>query len=81
MNNIRFKTRIELDETNDIINLRKHLSIVNKKRVSKDNQLKLFEVQFYEFEFFDMILDLSNNSFIQSLNIVEKIINRLNSHR
>ncbi len=74
MNNIRFKTKIELDETNDIINLKKHVLIVNKRRVNENNQLKLFQVQFYEFEFFDMILNLSNNSLIQNLNIAEKMI-------
>jgi cytidylate kinase len=81
VNNIRFETRIELDETNDIINLRRHVSIVSKRRVSEDNQLKLFRVQFYEFEFFDIILDLSDNSLIQSLNIAEKMIDRLNNNK
>ncbi len=81
MNNIRFETRIELDETNDIINLRRHIPIVSKRRINENNQLKLFRVQFYEFEFFDMILDLSDNSLIQSLNIAEKMIDRLSNNR
>jgi hypothetical protein len=81
MNNIRFETKIELDETDDIINLKKHVSIVNKKRVSENNQLKLFRVQFYEFEIFDMIFDLSNNSFVQNLNIAERMIDRLNKNK
>ncbi len=81
MNNIRFETKIELDKTNDIINLRKHVSIVSEKRVSENNQLKLFRIQFYEFEFFSMILDLLDNSLIQNINIVEKMINRLNNNK
>ncbi len=81
MNNIRFETKIKLDEINDTINLKKHVSIVNKKRVNKNNQLKLFRVQFYEFEFFDIILDLSNNLFTQNLNIAEKMIDRLSSNK
>ncbi len=81
MNNIRFETKIEFDKTNDIINLRKHVSIVNKKRVSENNQLKLFQDQFHEFEFFDMIFDLFDNSLIQNLIIAEKMIDRLNNNR
>ncbi len=66
---------------NNIINLKKHVSIDNKKRVSENNQLKLFRIQFYEFEIFNMILDLSNNSLIQNHNNVEKMINRLSSNK
>ncbi len=81
MNNIRFETRIELDEKNDIIDLRKHVSIINKKRINKNNQLKFVRVQCHEFEIFDMILDLSNNSLIQNLNVAEKMINRLSNNK
>jgi hypothetical protein len=81
VNNICFETRIELDEADDIINLRRHISIVNKRRVSENNQLKSFRVQFYEFEFSDMIFDLSDNSLIQNLNIAETMIDRLSSNR